>query len=67
MVLPFIMIFIATRMRGLNNIIHECTHSSFTNNKILGRIAAAIVFTSFESYRKEHISHHINQGTIKKI
>ncbi len=65
-----LIIFMATRMRGLNNIVHECTHRSFTakreDNLVLGRLAAALVFNSFDAYQKEHISHHINRGNYEK-
>lgn len=65
-----LMIFIATRLRGLNNIIHECTHRSFTENRhenvVFGSLSAALVFNSFEAYQKEHVSHHINRGNYEK-
>jgi len=61
-----LMLFIGTRLRGLNNIIHECTHRSFAverdDNVTFGRTAAALVFNTFEAYQKEHVSHHINRG-----
>jgi fatty acid desaturase len=61
-----LMVFIATRLRGLNNIIHECTHRSFARNRgdnvVLGSLSAALVFNSFDAYQKEHVSHHINRG-----
>lgn len=61
-----LMLFIGTRMRGLNNIIHECSHATFCTdrqgNKQIGKICAALLFTSFEDYRDEHLSHHAHLG-----
>lgn len=67
--LPLITVFmflIATRYRAMNNIIHECTHYSFSSsrkfNLILGKVAAAVIFTSYTEYRTEHMSHHRSLG-----
>lgn len=61
-----LMLFIATRLRGLNNIIHECSHATFSENRAdntrIGRICASLLFNSFESYRHEHLSHHAHLG-----
>ena len=39
--------FIATRLRGLNNIVHECSHATFArdpaSNEAFGKIAAALI------------------------
>ena len=55
--------FIATRLRGLNNIVHECSHATFArdpaSNEAFGKIAAALTFVSFGEYRKAHLTHHI--------
>jgi fatty acid desaturase len=60
------MLFIGTRMRGLNNIIHECSHATFSNeradNARIGKICAALLFNSFSAYRDEHLSHHAHLG-----
>lgn len=61
-----LMLFIGTRMRGLNNIIHECSHATFSNeradNARIGKICAALLFNSFSAYRDEHLSHHAHLG-----
>ncbi|MEO0916806.1 MAG: fatty acid desaturase, partial [Pseudomonadota bacterium] len=59
-------LFIGTRLRGLNNIIHECSHATFStlraDNARIGKICAAILFNSFSAYRDEHLSHHAHLG-----
>ncbi len=61
-----LMVFIGTRFRGLNNIIHECSHATFTidrsQNTLIGKICAALVFSSFSDYRDEHLTHHAHLG-----
>ncbi len=65
-----LLIFIATRFRGLNNIVHECSHYSFTENHkdnvIFGSIAAAVLLSSFSAYRAEHMTHHAHLGDYEK-
>lgn len=64
--IAFLMLFIGTRLRGLNNIIHECSHATFSteraDNVRIGRICAALLFNSFSAYRDEHLSHHAHLG-----
>lgn len=59
-------LLIGTRFRGLNNIVHECSHASFTNdrrdNVILGSFCASIVMGCFKDYKDEHLSHHAHLG-----
>lgn len=61
-----LMIFVATRMRGLNNIVHECSHATFTVDRVenvrIGKTCASILFNSFTVYRDEHLSHHKHIG-----
>ena len=61
-----LMLFVATRLRGLNNIIHECSHATFSENRsdntTIGRICASLLFNSFDAYRHEHLSHHAHLG-----
>jgi len=61
-----LMLFIGTRLRGLNNIIHECSHATFSSeradNAVIGKICAALLFNSFSAYRDEHLSHHAHLG-----
>ncbi|MGI9391321.1 MAG: fatty acid desaturase family protein [Boseongicola sp.] len=59
-------IFIGTRLRALNNIVHECTHATFAehreDNATIGKFCAAILLCSFETYREEHLTHHMHLG-----
>lgn len=59
-------LFIATRMRGLNNIVHECSHATFTQNRhdntVMGSVCASLVLGCFKEYRDEHLSHHAHLG-----
>ena len=64
------MFFIGTRLRGLNNIVHECSHYAFSerreDNVILGSICASLVLGSFRSYRDEHLTHHAHLGDYER-
>jgi fatty acid desaturase len=57
---------IATRLRGLNNIVHECSHYTFTRsiraNIVFGRIAAVVLLGGFRKYEREHATHHTFLG-----
>jgi len=59
-------LFIGTRLRGINNIVHECTHATFVHdrgqNTVLGRLCAALLAKSFKEYRDDHLSHHAHLG-----
>lgn len=59
-------IFIGTRLRGINNIVHECCHSTFADNRqtnvLIGRVCAALLMKSFRKYRNDHLSHHTSNG-----
>ncbi|MGI9391676.1 MAG: fatty acid desaturase family protein [Boseongicola sp.] len=61
-----LIVFIGTRLRGLNNIVHECSHSTFStdrsDNVLIGKICASLLFGSFSEYRDEHLSHHAHVG-----
>ena len=61
-----LMLMIGTRLRGLNNIIHECSHYTFSehreDNARIGKLCASILFNSFTDYRDEHLSHHAHLG-----
>ncbi len=61
-----LMLFIGTRLRGLNNIVHECSHATFSShrgdNALIGKICASFTLNSFEDYRDEHLSHHKHLG-----
>lgn len=58
--------FIGTRLRGINNIVHECSHATFadtrSDNVTIGRVCAAILMKCFRKYRDDHLSHHTHNG-----
>jgi fatty acid desaturase len=62
--------FIATRLRGFNNIVHECSHYTFSvnreDNRILGSICASLNLGCFRDYRDEHLTHHAHVGDYEK-
>ncbi len=62
--------FIGTRIRGINNILHECSHLNFTekmmDNVVFGRIVAALLLKTYEAYKAEHMSHHAHLGDYEK-
>jgi fatty acid desaturase len=68
--LALVMFFIGTRFRGINNIVHECSHFTFTlrreDNVLFGRICASLLLGSFRAYRDEHMSHHAHCGDYEK-
>lgn len=65
-----LVLFIGTRLRGFNNIVHECSHFSFSerreDNVLFGRICASLVLGSFADYRDEHMTHHAHLGDYEK-
>jgi len=65
-VVAVLAVFIATRLRGLNNIVHECSHYTFTRsiaaNVLFGRIAAVVLLGGFRKYEREHATHHTFLG-----
>ena len=64
--ISIISIFIATRLRGIQNIVHECCHSTFSanhnDNKLIGRLCSALLMKSFRKYRDDHLTHHASNG-----
>ncbi len=58
--------FIGTRLRGLNNIVHECSHSTFSghrgDNVRIGKFCSAVLTGCFKTYKADHLSHHANLG-----
>lgn len=67
---PFIAFYIGTRFRAINNMSHECFHSSYCDskkaNEIFGEIFAIAEFSKFKSIRNEHITHHKHLGDYEK-
>ena len=68
--LAVLMFFIGTRLRGFNNIVHECSHFTFTqrraDNVFFGSICASLILGSFRDYRFEHMTHHAHLGDYEK-
>lgn len=68
--LAALVLFIGTRLRAFNNIVHECSHFTFTqrrqDNVLFGSICASLVLGSFHDYRDEHMTHHAHLGDYDK-
>jgi fatty acid desaturase len=68
--LAAVMFFIGTRLRGINNIVHECSHFAFTQRKednvIFGSICSSLLLGCFRNYREMHMSHHAHCGDYEK-
>lgn len=65
-ILGFLVIFTGTRIRGINNIVHECSHFSFCESRklniLFGKLCASMLLNCFRDYREEHLSHHAHLG-----
>jgi fatty acid desaturase len=63
---PLAAIFIGTRLSGINNIVHECAHFAFSENRVdnefFGKLSSALILKSFAVYRKDNLSHHAYLG-----
>ena len=61
-----VIFFIGTRLRGFNNIVHECSHFSFTrhrdDNVLFGSICSSLILGCFQNYRDLHMTHHMHLG-----
>lgn len=59
-------LFIGTRLRGLNNIVHECTHSTFSDyrsdNELVGKFCSSLLTGCYKQYKADHLSHHAHLG-----
>jgi fatty acid desaturase len=55
-------VVVASLFKGLNNIVHECSHNAFAEdarfNRFLGTILCVLLLMDFQSYKREHTSHH---------
>jgi fatty acid desaturase len=64
------MFLIGTRLRAFNNIVHECSHFSFTkrreDNLFFGRFCSSLLLGCFRDYRDLHITHHAHCGDYDK-
>ncbi|MDJ0824186.1 MAG: fatty acid desaturase [Rhodobacter sp.] len=67
---PVLMLFIGTRLRALNNVVHETSHASFVQdrpqNAAIGKVCSALTMGSFLDYRDEQLSHHAYVGDYAK-
>lgn len=70
LVLALVAFFIGTRLRGFNNIVHECSHATFAktraDNVLCGSICASLILGCFQNYRDEHLTHHAHLGDYDK-
>lgn len=61
-----IMLLIGTRLRALNNIVHECSHALFCQdrrtNELIGKSCGLFLMSCFRDYRDEHLTHHRHVG-----
>ncbi len=64
--MAFLALFIGTRLRGVNNIVHECSHSTFSahrkDNVRLGRLCSSLLLGCYRDYCDDHLSHHVHLG-----
>jgi len=69
-VVLFLILFIGTRFRALNNVVHETSHASFVEdrqqNVLIGKFCSAVTLGSYLDYRDEHLSHHAYVGNYEK-
>ncbi|WP_127900949.1 fatty acid desaturase family protein [Solirhodobacter olei] len=65
-----VVFFLGTRLRGFNNIVHECSHASFTeargDNRLLGAFCASMTLGCFADYRDGHMTHHAHLGDLDR-
>lgn len=59
-------VVIGTRLRSFGNIVHECSHSGFVNDRIwnerIGRFLSVLLCYSYRSYKAGHKTHHQYTG-----
>ncbi len=58
---------IGSRMRALDNLVHEASHRLLSRhcrlNDAAGAVCSALLLTGFRRYRAEHLRHHARLGT----
>jgi fatty acid desaturase len=56
----------ASVLKGLNNIVHECSHQAFSTSRAfndgVGTLLCIVLLTDYGSYKLEHASHHRHLG-----
>ena len=61
---------IGLRLRSFGNIVHECSHRSFVKdrkwNDLIGRALSLFLLYCFDSYRRDHLTHHQFTGDFEK-
>lgn len=59
-------VVIGTRLRSFGNIVHECSHLGFVNDRIwnerIGRFLSVLLCYSYSSYKAGHKTHHQYTG-----
>ena len=70
LIIVALMLFIGSRLRGLNNVIHECSHATLVRdrdaNGRIGKFCACFTLASFDDYRREHLTHHSYIGDYER-
>jgi fatty acid desaturase len=64
---PVAILIIGNRQRAIGNILHDCGHRNvsrnpFVNDFVAKFFVAPLVFADFESYRRNHLLHHMHLG-----
>lgn len=63
-------VVLASCFKGLNNIVHECSHRSFCRsprlNRAIGEVLCVLLLMDFDSYLREHNSHHRHLGDYER-
>lgn len=63
-------LMLTTSLKAFNNIVHECSHNSFSSNRrfntFIGTVLCPLLLTDYASYKREHFSHHHYLGNYDK-
>lgn len=63
-------VVIGTRLRSFGNIVHECSHFGFMDNRdwndFVGRLASTLLCYSYDCYCQGHMTHHAYTGDYEK-
>ncbi|MCZ4354148.1 fatty acid desaturase [Roseovarius aestuarii] len=70
LVYVFAVVVIGTRLRSFGNIVHECSHAGFVEdrswNDAIGRLLSTLLCYSYDCYRDGHKTHHLYTGDYEK-
>jgi fatty acid desaturase len=65
-----IAVLVSSLLKGVNNIVHECSHRSFSSdgrfNHVIGSVLSVLLLMDFTSYKREHVSHHRYLGNYER-